>query len=668
MPDFVLDSLRGGSDDFTPASSLLKNTCTIAENVEFFASTLGERRGGCAISTLILTAAGIVSNANLEAVTWMYLHQPSDTSTFNDYELWVMTVNTVASGGAGKLFRFQAGSLGWSEIIMLDTPAFGGNQAYEVYGQSLHGKLFIAYRNGVTDRLHVWDGTQFRRTGLATTAAPTGANTGVGAYAATLRYYRTRSVLRYAPPVVNVRSEPSAVLTFTPSGAGTGVIVTRAALPGESETDWEIEVSLNGTTFYKLATVAAATTTYTDSAVTTTYADNVQSDPIGTYTLQPSVKFLSVDQDRLLLGSSWETAADASAVRWSPTGNDPSPGPDERFNSNTDPRVDLDGLENGGLSAMTRGISGMLYVMKRTAIYAMRRTGQLVGAYEAICITKSRGALPHSVVEACDEAGRPCEYFLDPNVGPMRAGANGLQYVGLGVKTLWQRVNRTATLSCHGVWYPDKQQVHYWVAQNVTQASPVLFPNTKIVLQTNEMVIDDRGQGRGGWSTVPLGDGIADARCSVMFVGSSLATTSLQLKPFIGKGRTGGVAIATVAIQICDNGDTTDNGTAFTARIRTRPFFLENILNRHGIMAGALLGSASSSVTITLRRDFGKETLASVVTLTPTGSEPYVLALLDSLSLAELFALEIEIGDNPLSVTQWQLLQLVLKERAEQTA
>lgn len=90
MPDFILESLQGGHDDFDPISSKPKESCDIAENVEFFKSTMGERRAGCVVITL---PDGITTNLLLDSVVAMIHHQPTDDEA--DDELWVFTVDVV---------------------------------------------------------------------------------------------------------------------------------------------------------------------------------------------------------------------------------------------------------------------------------------------------------------------------------------------------------------------------------------------------------------------------------------------------------------------------------------------------------------------------------------------------------------------------------------------
>lgn len=657
MPEFILDSLRGGSDDYTPAASLPKDTCELAENVEFYLNSLGERRAGTAVSALPAT---LVADAGFRTIMWAGTHTPSGGGT----ELWIIA--HVVTGA--RMFR-SAGSV-WTEIAFpaaSDKPLIPGDaDEYEIYSQSLHNKLFIAYRNSA-NRLHVWDGTTFRRTGLAANAAPTVADFGVGVYPATIRYYRTRSVRQLVAPTVDVRSEPSPSVAFTPSGGGASVHITRAALPGESETDWELEASPDNIVFYKMDTVAAATTVRADAIAPASYSLVFpQSDPIGTYALIPSVAYLTVDSDRLVTAGDVSDAAAQSAVRWTPVGNDPSPGPDERFNANTDPRVDLDSQFGGSLSGISQAQDGALYAFKsQFGVYELVRTGQLVGAYEAHCLTRSRGALPHSIIPAYDEAGRSATYFVDPSVGPMRIGAPGIQFVGAQVHRLFTGSRTPTSLSptpqVHGVFYADRQQIHYWVCPSGDWATAL-----KAVLQVNLITTDSNGEGRGGWSTVPqtgTTGSIGRATCSTMFMNSSG-----RFVPYIGMKTIAldatGVA-ASDALQVCDTG-TSDNGIAYLARLRSRGFLLSGLLGRHGINNAALLGTAGSRVLVNLRRDFGTEVISVSANLTAVGGESLVMARLDNLNAAELFAFQIEFTDDIAHLTQWGLQVFSAMESPEQ--
>src|SRR4051812_44270728 len=86
-------SLRGGLNDNDPPIALPDDACTIAENVEFFYSTLGERRLGCvAISD---TPTQITANVDIQEVQWMGAHYP--TNDVGDAELWALATNLTNS-------------------------------------------------------------------------------------------------------------------------------------------------------------------------------------------------------------------------------------------------------------------------------------------------------------------------------------------------------------------------------------------------------------------------------------------------------------------------------------------------------------------------------------------------------------------------------------------
>lgn len=660
MPDFILDSLRGGLDNFTPITLLDKASCTVAENVEFFYSALGERRGGT--DTFIGVPAALVADANFRAVASMFVYDPGPTA--NQMELWICARMSTTQA---TMWVYPMATQVWAQVTfpsVADAPLSAN--AYDVYGQGLHGKFFIAYRSAV-DRLHVRDAAgTFRRVGLAANNAPTAANQGAGAYAAVLRFYRTRSVLR-SGGVVLVRSEPSPAVSFTPSGANGAARVARAALPGESETDWELEGSLDGGAYAKIATIAAATTFYDDTTLTTTYNTLLQSDPIGTYALIPSIQLLSALDDRLILGGAYEITADNCAVRWTPVGNDPSPGPDERLNAASDPRDDLDAQEGGGLTAMSPAVEGEITVFKNSGIYVLQSTGQLVGAYAAHCLTKARGALAHSVIAASDEAGHPATYFVDPKVGAMRVGGPGVQYVGQDVQAVFQRLTKGTDLgTCHGVYHGDKQQIHYWIAVDASTT-----PSMKLTLQTNLITADAQGNGTGGWSISPVSQvagQLGYAACSAMF---PLQAGLLRLVPFVGHETVASFQYGTAASKSVQrfSSATDDAGVAYVARLRTRPFFLATILNQHGVNNASLLGLAGSIVKVTAIRDFGVETLVLSADMTAVGSETHVIAHLDNFNFSELYALQLEFADlEPGNPTQWQLFMFAAKETDGATA
>lgn len=666
---FELATLRGGIDDTTPLIALEPDRCVMAENVEFVHSMLGERRSGC-------TAIGLpasFASGTLQEVSWMYRHLPVNDQ--GQAELWALAQSQTLN--VSQLSRRQVAA--WQDITPDDAIDVTGTNGHRLSAQSLHGKLFLGYNNqAALDRLHVFDGTNLRRVGLAQPNAPTAANTGSGSYANTTRFYRVRYIIIDVNGRVQARSEPSTSTSFTPSGAGSGVLVTKPATISERETHWEIEVSLDNTTFYRLSQVVVATTTYTDSAATTSYSSNPLSLLIGQCSLIPSGKFLSVDADRLLIAGSWVNANEASRVRWTPVLADPGGASDERMDLTVGPYVDLDGFEGGDITGMSRAVNGYIYVFKQSHIYQMQRTGVLTNAYEAIPITKARGAMLGSLVEAIQQDGQPALYFLDPNVGPCRLGPNGLQWCGRDLQTTWKRVNVNAKVPCHGVYYNLNRQLHFWIAVDGSD-----YPNYKLVLHVNEMRDTDEG-GRRGWVSVGKGNRIATAHCSCMFASNIDSTTdarSFSLVPLIGKElwTVGGSNIVNY-IQRCDTGGTDafttgDTAASYYATIKTKPFAMTGLFNQFGIAYGALLMQAASTPTgqvlVQVIRNFGTDYKQVPALFYTTSSETHVPVQLGDLQVAEMYAMQVALGDLDLSLTpptSWFLDMLQLAPSQGNTA
>lgn len=664
----TVSSLRGGLSDNEPPLSLPNDACVLAENVEFFYSTLGERRLGCAKIDL---PASITGDSNIQAVTWLGRHLP--TNNLGDAELWALAQHTTA---ANQVLTRRT-QTAWSTVSPIDAITTTSGYGHKLFGVSLHGKFFIAHKSAV-DFLHVWDGSALRQCGMpAPGAAPTGVNTGSGSYAST-RYFRVRYVAMSGSTVLR-RGEPSAVLTFTPSGSGTGVVLTKPAGVGQNETHWEIEASTDNANFYRIARQDVATTTYTDStAFATGYASGTLSEALTAYTQIPSGKFLSVDSDRLLIAGSWENSTYASRVWWTPVLGDIGNGNDERLDMTVNPYMDLDGYEGGEITGISRAINGYIYVYKWSHIYKIIRTGQRTNAYTAVPITKARGAFPGSLVEAVDQAGNPAQYFLDPKIGPMRVGTNGLEWCGKDVRTLWNRVNTNATVPAHGVFYQSKNQVHFWLALDGAD-----YPNAKIIVHCDQMQSGPNGALRG-WVTVPVGNRIADAHCSIMFSDNVNSTTDIRsqnLVPFIGKQQWS-VSGSTIKdlIQQCDQGTTDayttgDTSAYYYAKVTSKPFVPTGLLNKHGIMAGAIIMSVvdnpANNLYIELTKNFGLEVLRASADMKAYGTEQTVIRNLDSLSFSELTAVQLTMGDLDTTIhpsTNWRVHAFSMKIRPEQTS
>jgi len=640
--DFIIDSLLGGVNDSDPAISLPNDQATVATNVEFFLSMLGERRRGTSATTLPASISG------KDRVTFLHRHIPGTDPTAAEF--WVLGVTGTST------YQLAKKTTSWTDITVGDAPTLTGFSQYQWNAASHAGKLFIAYDSSV-DRLHVVDAgaTALRRVGLAAPgAAPTGADDGgAGTFSGT-RYYRVRYTVQVSG-VTTIRGEPSAVLTFAPNGNDTGIVVTKPSTISESETHWELEASLDNANFYRLATTVVGTTTVTDTTnVVTGYAASYTlSEDIEDYSLIPSVRYLVVDEDRLVSGGSWETSAHSSRVMWTPVGSADGVGNDERLELDTDPLVDLDSLEGGPLTGLANSSAGEIFAFKFNRIYKLVRSGIRTRAYDVICLSKARGALHGSVVNGVDQTGRPCVYFLDPAVGPCRAGAGGIKQCGADIYNTWTTRNLEATkVICCGLYYPSTSQVIWNIATGSSNT-----PDLSIVLHTNLMREADDGT-RRGWT---IWNGTRSKGMAMCLFSSNIedgAARNHTLVPFIG---TEGLGL----VHQCDTG-TTDNGTAYSARIVTKPYFIKSILHQFGVRSGALLAKAvtGAKVDVKVIRDFGLETPVTVsnVTFDATASETDVIKVLDNLSGSSLRVAQFEFVDPTSAGTRFELNQLCLNE------
>lgn len=627
----VISDLRGGLNTEDPTFALPNDQVVLCENMDMTRSTLGGRRLG----------HSVVTGPNSAYDTY-FLHRHLPTSDETAATLWAVVVS-----GTTSIFSYKDTS--WHTVTPTGTEALDAAQGkYRIRAQSLHGKLFLAYPTiSGTDRLHVYDGTSIRKVGLAEPAAPNVANQGSGSYSTT-RYFRVRYTEQVGGVTVR-RSEPSDATTFAPNGTSLSARVTKPAAINEGETHWEVEESIDGTLFYRIATVAVGTTTYDDSlAATAVSTTGTLSEDIGDYSLPWNPKFLSADQDRLLFAGSWEQPALASRIGWTPVFGASGVGNDERYEDDTDPYLDLDGYDGGELTDFAGPMSGYHFAYKRKRIYKIVRTYARAQAYQAVPLTDTFGAIPGSVVKGLDEAGRPCQYFLDYDLGPARNGANGVERCGADIHPTWLTVNRDAALVAHGLFYPDSMTVAWDVATGSDET-----PSLRIKLAIENAGVGPKGT-RRGWGT-DTGPYMATL-CSALFADNieDNTTRSVTLKPVYG------TAIAGAKILMGETG-TTDNDLPYQARVRTKPYMPAGLLGGFAVRKVAVLAEASEAdLAITLTRDHGTETRQTSVSLRPQGSETSVFVDTEGANLAELRAVQVEYGDSGPAEADWVVEAIAL--------
>ena len=643
MADILITSLQGGQSELAPIA-LDVDQCVVARNVEWFKSPLGERRLGA--DAIDLTGSDLLT---CDRIVFLYRHFP--TTDPADAQLWALGITDGAPDTATLAYKDTT----WHTVSVSDAITLDGVSDYLMQAQTLHGKLFLAY-NSAVDRLHVWDGTSLRRTGLAEPAAPTAANTGSGTFSGT-RYYRVRYTVQSSGVTLR-RSEPSDVFTFAPSGSGSAARVTKPTTISESETHWELEASLDNVNFYVIATTVVGTTTADDTVVYATgYATAYSlSEDIGDYALIPSVKYLSADDDRLFMAGSFEDEALASRVMWTPVKNTDGVGNDERLETDTDPSLDLDNYEGGAVTGVSANVSGYVYVTKSTHIYQVTRTGVRTKAYEAIPLTKQRGGIIGSLVEGFDQAGRPFLFALDPDIGPIRIGGeNGVEPCGADLIDTWETVNLDAVVVARGVYFPEKKQVHWWIA---TGASTT--PDLRLVLHTTFMRDTPEGS-RKGWA---VWDGPSAAVLAVTLFATNIDADTDRtnvLAPVIGGAEDG-------LIWLTDTGND-DNGTAYAARLLTKPYTRGNLLHQFEISDAVLMGKVQTGAVIDVtlignKADEGitQKEVANISFTALSAESDRVIRGLDSLGLAEMNTIQVEFEDSASPGGQWKLELFAMKE------
>lgn len=625
----TIADIRGGVNDSDSPISLKPNEVVEARNVDLRDSTLGSKRGG----TSEISLSGSVLAGNIVA---LIRHQPTNDPA--DDELW-------AIDETGDIDRRVAGA--WAGGVTKVNNHIGALTAgqTDANGVSLHGKLFLA-ATGTEDRLIVWDGTVLRWAGIAQPPDPTVGNTGVGTYTGT-RYFRIRYIEQVGGVTVR-RSEPSNSVSLAPSGTGSGALITKPAgtelvtsVSMEGQTHWEVEASLDDVLFYRIATVAIGTSTYTDTTVYATgYAANTLSEQIGEYVPPGSARLVAVDEDRVVMaGNRFEEALDSTAW-WTPVEGDDGVGNDERIPTATLNYINFDGQDGGGITGLVAGVRGNIYVFKRQRIYKMVRTGQVRSAYDPYTEGHTRGALMLCVRMGTDAQGMPCLYFMDPDAGLCRIGSRGIEDLAGSVRTTWKTRNPSPTYPPRLEFYPDLEQVWCW-APLAASAAPdrVFFHETR-------------------YGANFYHDGtVSTARCSVMFP----EATTLVLKPHIGVNG---------AVHKCDTG-TTDNGTNFRAYVRTKPYALGSLFDRFGLMGAVLLGLANAATTITVKliRDYGLESRTFTTSLAPSAAaESRVTKIVDDVDISTCHSVQVEYGDASASAQEWTLDTLAFRFRDEDTA
>lgn len=643
----MIADLRSGRNGTDPPLSLKQPTqsyqgsamagsgeCVEAINVDWYNASLARKRGGADSVSLTFTSGGPFTGK----LSFLGRHVPTTDEAVA--ELWA--VDDAATPVVGRM----AGAATFTAPTLKDNLTGNG---WDVTGASLNGKYFLSYKSAQA-RLHVWDpvAATVRRTGYPVPGAVTVADVGGGAYAAIARWYRVRWV-HQTGGITDRRSEPGSITLFTPSGAGSAARITRPAAPGEGETHFEVEASLDSNTFYRIATEPIASAFYDDGGLTTLYSSFTLSDLSGTYLTQKSYKFLAVDSNRLLGFGSWTTTDKQNRVEFSAlVGAFGDVGNDERVPLTN--YIDLDENDSGAATGLVGPVFGAFYAFKYRQVWKLVPTGVATAPYSVFPLSKVVGAISHHGIKVAEDAsGNPAIYFQSTR-GPYRIGTRGLEYIGHPIEDLWLGPTKTVNLGAtnvvsHAIYHSDKRQVWTWVATGSAND-----PDVKLVFDIE----------REAWSRH---DGPSAAvRCSVMFANTLGATMSRDFKPYAGR------TTGTVILK-CDTATTNDAGTNFQSYIVTKPYALGGGLGGYFTVGqGTLVAQVSAGVTITqsLIRDFGLETRTATCLLTAQAAETRTQQLLDSGAMAGAGVVQLQIGDAAAVSNSWSLDVVTMQYRADQ--
>lgn len=646
-PAFELVDFSGGLNAAEPPDQLGPGQVAYVRNLEYRRTRgLKRRRGG----TLNLTNATSVFAASSSIVS-LFRHTPGQSET--SMELWGISNDTTP-----ELGRVAAGAA-WAAVSLADAITSAA-EAWNMRGVSFNGKLFLPYRSSA-NRLHVWDGSSVRRVGLATPAAPTVANTGAGAYPATLRYYKVQYV--FTDGVGNTVFSPlSPAVSFTPSGGGTAARVTRPSLLGEAETSWLVWGSPDGVNYYRTgSSIAVGTSTYDDSAAPSSYATAVP-DQAGFptesdyFTVPISAKYLLVDKAQLLLAGSHETTGLSSTVFYTPALNTTgyTVADDERVPSTN--RIEVEPQLGGGITGLGGPIGGAPLVFKIGRTYALNPTNDPTLPYVPQLLSDSVGCVSYQgIVLAEDETGAPSLYWPSRR-GYYRYGAGGVEYLGKDIEDLWATVNLSATYGITADYHAEAGQIWVFV--------PTGSDNTPSVLLKFHVELgrrDGRGYVRGGWTR---DDGNLAGSASVcMFSSAPASPMGLRLKPYHGKVASGGVVYK--ADHDSSNRDDND-AVAYTAELVTRALEGQPGLE-FGVQRVDVQGVADASVTldVAFRKDFAASNsvaaAAPYLVLDTTRAQVTV----PGLEISECDVVQVRVADQSALNQHWALDRIRVQVRQE---
>jgi hypothetical protein len=659
-----------GRNGFDLPSDIRQGQSCACQNIRLERNQLGRKRHGAASQAL-------TDWLPTQGITALGRFVPAQDETKAELFMVARTGNDQMGHVVGGVYK---------SLFLVDSIA---SRPQDTHYAALNGKMYIAYDSisGSTfqhvNRLHVYDPRTVAEIGQDTVrpvgiarpvAGPVVTNTGAGTYAPVLRYYAYAWRANYADGTLQRQSNLSAATAFTPSGTGLAARVARGTPPAfENTTHWVVYGSADNTAYFELAVLALASTVWDDTTPPTLYGTHPAAPAPGTFSPWPSVKFLLSTGVRLIGFGVWEPGAQSEVpavsgrVYFSPVLDTSDFDDDERVSNDV---VGLSATGQGWIDvgrnygAEDRAISGPydgnILVFQSRGFYMLLETGDVQAPYERVVMSPYIGAVNQwSTFMGEDEQGRACAYWLDPNRGPYRYGAHGLQWLGYDVQDIWKTVNLNATLKvAHGCYDPERRVCKWWLATGTNNEPGPTDPI--LVFSVRDGETTDNDGVREGW-TIDYG-AIANAMCSCVFSTVFGTVMSRSLSAYVG--------MTNALVRTDDPTMTSDLGQPFQAFVRSRAWEVqpETANKRVGHCYLKAMSAAGVVIQQSLLKNYGDSAArVSTLSIAPQSGETRVVRRFQDAALVDAYTFQTTIGDVAAVANAWTLDEwLCTLEAAEQ--
>ena len=672
---------RNGWDDMLTGPDDL---AVEVENIDLYEGGIGTKRGG--LTHTFTSTTGLGGNQWNDATIGadyavLYRTQPGQVATGSVLLIF---------GAASKVYSiYNAGAGSTVASTTLTLAPESDTARAKTSAATINAKVIVGMDTS-ENRVQVLEGLgsaspTCRRAGLKVPAAATVTDTGAGAYAAVLRYYRIQW-RRIASGLVKNRSPLGASVSFTPSGAGTAARITRPAPNSEGATHWVVYGSDDDLDYYEVSDeILMVTTTYDDDDAPGLYNAGDAAPLEGSNIPFPSCRYLLAAFNRLFGFGRYETSAGDSLstndgiVYHSPARGETDDDTEEVINNTEEEAgfLPLDENAAGIDRALCGPLNNVIYAFKDRGIYGIIPTDAVAAPFKSVSYSPNFGAVSNeSTLIAEDELGNPSMYFIDPRDGWRRIGQNGLEWIGKDNADLWPDFNNGATVkSAHGVYVHPRKQIWWWIATDDEERPDHLF-----IYDVTNGQRDRDGALRGGWqrwSGFIAGESPASGVLSAVMFPRDLEDLTSQDIPYVIVN--GSLNATTEANGLCADklyhmdfesagAETISNGAAYTAELTTKAYGGDGFKTK----VGRVLVAADAAAGVTVHADIIGNTGEGVgvtqtgfADLTPLGDEAHVVRPMEDLDLAQLWAWQLKLKDKVDTDQRWTIHRVLVAPAAQ---